>query len=66
MSLKRSERDARYNAKVSKYYSLKFNVNTDADVIAHLDLQESVNGYIRRLIREDIARHAGEPDPRQP
>lgn len=56
MAVPRSIRDARYNAKSSKRYALKFNVKTDADLIAKLDSVSSVNGYIRQLIREDIER----------
>lgn len=56
MAVPRSIRDARYNAKSSKRYALKFNVKTDADLIAKLDSVPSVNGYIRQLIREDIER----------
>lgn len=52
----RSIRDARYNAKSSKHYGFKLNVKTDADLIDRLANVDSINGYIRRLIREDIAR----------
>ena len=57
MPIKRSIRDARYNAKASSRYSLKLNRATDADLIAKLDSVPSVNGYIRQLIREDIERN---------
>lgn len=53
----RSIRDARYNAKSSKYYSFKLNVKTDAALIERLNDMGNVNGYIRRLIREDIERN---------
>lgn len=60
MPIKRSIRDARYNAKASSRYSLKLNRATDADLIAKLDSVSSVNGYIRQLIREDIERERRE------
>lgn len=62
MPTKRSIRDARYNAASSRRYPLKLNVRTDAQLIARLDEVASVNGYIRRLIREDIARNPQLPE----
>lgn len=35
---------------------LKLNKKTDADVLARLEEVESKQGYIKRLIREDIRR----------
>lgn len=52
----RSIRDARYNAKSSKHYGFKLNVKTDAELIEKLETVGNINGYIRRLIREDIER----------
>ena len=49
----------RYNAKASRYFSLKFNRSTDAELIEKLEQVGSINGYIRRLIREDIERSKG-------
>lgn len=45
---------ARYDAKTARYISLKLNVNTDAELIRHLEQQENVQGYLKRLIREDM------------
>ena len=45
--------------KNTKKYGLKLSKNTDADIIAQLDAQESVQAYIKRLIRDDIARKDG-------
>ena len=56
MGISRTARDARYNTKSSRFFSLKFNRATDADLIERLESVDSVNGYIRQLIREDIAR----------
>ena len=57
MPVKRSIRDARYNAKASSRYSLKLNRTTDAQLIERLEAVSSVNGYLRRLISEDIERN---------
>lgn len=51
---------ARYDAVNTKHIGVKFNVKTDADIIARIQQEESVQGYIKRLIREDIARSASE------
>lgn len=60
MALKESIRKAQKEKAYTRYYSLKFNTNTDADIIERLKQQESMQGYIRRLIREDIEREAKE------
>lgn len=56
MATKQSMIQAKYDAKNSKVYSLKFNRKTDAEIIEKLDQVESRNGYIKQLIREDLAR----------
>ena len=48
----------RYDAKTARYFSLKLNRNTDGELIDHLEQQESVQAYIKRLIREDMKRTA--------
>ena len=45
---------ARYDSKTARYFSLKLNLNTDRDIIDRLDKEESVQGYLKRLIREDM------------
>ena len=47
----------KYDAKNTKQYHMKLNIVTDADVIERLAQQESVQGYIKQLIREDIKRN---------
>lgn len=47
---------ARYDAKTARYFSLKLNRNTDADIIQHLETQESIQAYLKNLIREDMKR----------
>ena len=44
----------RYDAKTARRYSLKLNKHTDPDIIAKLETVPSMQGYIKRLIREDI------------
>lgn len=61
MTVKRSVHvsKARPKAKFNSY-SLKLNRRSDADIIALLDGQRNVQGYIKSLIRADIAaRSAG-------
>ena len=48
---------AKYNVQNIRQYVLKLNVKTDADVIAVLDsIDGSKQGYIKQLIRDDIAK----------
>ena len=46
---------AKYDAANTKQVLLKLNKNTDADILAALDECENVQGYIKSLIRADIA-----------
>lgn len=50
------EAQARYAAANTRQFSLVLNRKTDSDVIEKLDSVESKQGYIKRLIRDDIAR----------
>lgn len=40
--------------KNAKYVSMKLSKNTDKDIIEHLAKQINVQGYLKRLIREDM------------
>lgn len=40
--------------KNARFYGLKLSRNTDADLINWLDGQESVQGYLKELIRDDM------------
>lgn len=51
---------ARYDALNAKHISMKFNIKTDADILARIQQEESVQRYIKRLIREDIARSSNQ------
>ena len=45
---------AKYDAKTARYFSLKLNGNTDRELIERLEAQESIQAYIKDLIRKDI------------
>lgn len=45
---------AKYDAKNTKQYHLKLNLNTDADIIAKLETVGPVQTYLKELIRKDI------------
>lgn len=47
----------RYDAKYTRHFGMKVNIRTEADILAQLTAQESLQGYIKRLIREDIERN---------
>ena len=47
----------RYDAKTARRYGFKLNKGTDADIIAKLDSVPSMQGYIKALIRADIAKN---------
>ena len=46
----------KYDAENIKHLHLKLNRKTDNDIINHLEMQENTQGYIKRLIREDMSR----------
>ena len=56
MAKTHSERQIEYSKMSVKRYSVDLNVRTDAELIAKLDAQQSKAGYIKQLIRQDIAR----------
>ena len=60
MAMTRTQIQARYDAKNRKTFALKFNYKYDSDIIEKLSSVESVNGYIRKLILEDLARNGNE------
>ena len=55
MALSRSEISSRYDATHSKTYSIKLNLEYDADIIAKLDTVPNRQSYIKQLIRQDIS-----------
>jgi len=46
----------------ARMYSLKLNRTTDAELIAKLDSVDSIQGYIKELIKNDIQREEKELD----
>ena len=62
MPTNRSISQMRFDKENTRRYGIKLNTHTDADIIARLDAQPSMQGYIRRLIRDDIAREQGSQD----
>ena len=56
MAKSHSVAQAKYDRTHCKYYTLKMNLANDADIICKLSEQKSMQGYIKQLIREDIAR----------
>ena len=45
-----------YEKKAIRRYVLKINKNTDQDIIAVLESTDNVQGYLKDLIRADIAK----------
>lgn len=45
---------ARYDKRNTRQINLKLNFHTDADVLEKLESVDSMQGYIKRLIREDV------------
>lgn len=45
---------ARYDKSHTRQIVLKLNINTDADILARLDSCTNRQGYIKRLIRQDM------------
>ena len=47
----------RYDAANTRQIKFKFNLKTDADILARLDAVPNKQGYIKKLIREDLKRN---------
>jgi len=48
--------NAKYNKENTKNVVLHLNINTDKDILDHLDGKENKTGYIKDLIRDDITK----------
>lgn len=46
---------AKYDAANTKAIKIKLNTKTDADILQKLQEVENKQGYIKKLIREDLA-----------
>lgn len=62
MPTKASIRQTRYDSTHCRTYGLKLNNVTDADIIEKLASVPSMQGYIKQLIRDDIARAQAAPN----
>jgi len=47
--------------KYARFFGLKLNRTTDRDIIERLEAQESVQAYIKQLIRDDIHKNEEKP-----
>ena len=48
----------KYNKIYCKQYKVKLNARHESDLIEWLDSQPNKQGYIKQLIRDDMARHS--------
>lgn len=48
---------AKYQKANTRMFTLRLNINTDMDIINKLEQVENKQGYIKQLIRTDIAGH---------
>ena len=48
----------KYDKTHTKQIHLKFNLESDADILNHLEQKENMQGYIKQLIREDMKRNS--------
>lgn len=55
---RRARQQAAYDKRATRQIICKFNRGTDADILEMLDAQPNRQGYIKKLIRDDIARRA--------
>ena len=49
---------AKYDSQNCKRYGFKMNINTDSDVIEKLSQVDSMQGYIKQLVRQDLNRES--------
>lgn len=54
-STARKAATARYDAANTRQFKIKLNIRTDSDIIHALDNAGNIQGYIKRLIRQDIS-----------
>ena len=58
MSTREARRRAvkKYQAENTKLLQIRLNFRTDQDILAKLSTEESMSGYVKKLIRDDINR----------
>lgn len=49
-----------WDSRNTKNIGVKLNYRTDADILSRLATVNNVQGYVKQLIRDDIARHSRE------
>ena len=49
---------AEYDRNNTRRINLKLNNKTDAEIIRHLEAQQNIQGYIKKLILEDMKKTA--------
>lgn len=57
MTDKRQTPQDRYNAKNLRQFMVKINRSTEPELLEYLESVDNVQGYIKALIRADMARH---------
>lgn len=59
MSTREARRRAekKYQAANTKLLQIRLNFKTDADIIAHIETVSSKMGYVKNLIRADMAKN---------
>ena len=57
---RRAKQQSDYDRRATKAVFLKLNRGTDADILEALEAEANKQGYIKRLIREDLARRAAQ------
>lgn len=55
VSQKRYEQQRAFDKRATRRYGVKLNRNTDADLIARLEKEPSMQGFIKKCMREYIA-----------
>jgi len=48
----------KFDRENTRQLRVKLNKKTDADILLHIDKQSNIQGYIKQLIRADIAARA--------
>lgn len=51
---KQSQASIKYDRDNTKRIFIKLNINTDKDILEHLEYKSNKQGYIKELIRNDI------------
>lgn len=59
MAKRRTEIQKKYDSANCRFFYLKFNRKTDADVIRKLEYEPNKTNYIRELIRRDLNGNEG-------